>query len=64
MRRSAEISVGKAPGSASPAESVEHSTLTADPPFVEGHALTVWFAFDGLALAAGAALAAARARLG
>lgn len=64
LRGSPAIVVGKAPGFASPAVAVEDSRILADPPAVAGDALTVWFAFDGLALAARAALDTARALLG
>jgi len=63
LRASRDVGVGKKPGAASPAVVVEDSKMAADPPEVDGAALSLWFAFDGLALCAEAALAAARVRL-
>jgi hypothetical protein len=46
------IVAGKAAGASSPAAAVEGSGVDIDPPSVVGDTMTVWFAFDGLALAA------------
>ena len=50
------IAVSARPGGASPAAAVAEASVRIDPPIVEGDGLTVWFAFDGLTLAARAAL--------
>lgn len=64
LGRSPALSVGKRPGHASPAQASESERILLDPPAASGDTLAVWFAFDGLSLAARRALAAARARLG
>ena len=64
LQSSTEISVGGAPGGASTAAAVEEERILVDPPLVEDDAATLWIAFDGLALAARAALRAATRLLG
>ena len=56
LGRSPGIAVSARPGGASPAAAVAEASVRIDPPVVEGDVLTVWFAFDGLTLAARAAL--------
>jgi hypothetical protein len=57
------IAVSARPGGASPAAAVAKASVLIDPPIVEDDGLTVWFAFDGLTLAARAALDPVRALL-
>jgi hypothetical protein len=64
LRKNPAFVTGGAPGSASPAEAVERSEMRIDPPTVAGDILSVWFAFDGLALAARAVLDRARRLVG
>ena len=56
LRADPAIVSGAMPGAASPAGAVEDSEIRIDPPTLAGDALSVWFAFDGLALAARAVL--------
>ncbi|HKB71632.1 MAG TPA: hypothetical protein VKH46_12370 [Thermoanaerobaculia bacterium] len=63
LRGTPGVFSGKAPGAASPAAAVENAAVGIDPPVVSRDTLTVWFAFDGLALAAEAVLSRARALL-
>ena len=63
LGRAAGLSVGRRPGHATPAEASESEKILLDPPSASGDTLTVWFAFDGLSLAARRAFAAARSRL-
>jgi hypothetical protein len=63
LRRDGGIAVSARPGGASPAAAVAEAGVRIDPPIVEGDRLTVWFAFDGLTLAARAALDPVRALL-
>jgi len=64
LRKNPAFVTGGAPGSAYPAEAVERSEMRIDPPTVAGDILSVWFAFDGLALAARAVLDRARRLVG
>jgi len=59
LRSAPEISPGPERG-ASPALAVENGTVRIDSPTVRGDTVSVWFAFDGLALAAESVLALAR----
>ncbi len=59
LRGAPGIFSGKELG-ASPASAVENSGVRIDAPSRRGDTVTVWFAFDGLALAAGNVLALAR----
>jgi hypothetical protein len=63
LAKSAGVTVSPRLGGASPAAAVAGATVLVDPPLVEDAALTVWFAFDGLTLAARAALDPVRALL-
>ncbi len=54
-----ELSVGDAVGAASTASAVEDARLLLDPPLRFSENVSLWLAFDGLALAARGALAAA-----
>jgi aspartate-semialdehyde dehydrogenase len=62
LRTSAALSPRKEPG-ASPAAAIDAGGVIIDPPEVHGDTLTLWFAFDGLALAAESVLHRARALL-
>jgi hypothetical protein len=64
LGRNPRLSMGKTPGHASPAQASESPEVRLDPPQADGDRLCLWFAFDGLALAAARAFAAARERLG
>jgi Semialdehyde dehydrogenase, dimerisation domain len=55
---SPELSLSEAPGGASTATAVEDSRILFDPPIQAGSSVSIWFAFDGLALAARGALRA------
>jgi hypothetical protein len=61
LSRSPRIFLGKKPGHAAPAEAVEHGDVRLDPPAAGDLTLDVWLSFDGLALSARRALAAALA---
>jgi hypothetical protein len=63
LGRGSGIALSARPGGASPAAAVAEASVRIDPPIVEGDELTVWFAFDGLTLAARAALDPVRALL-
>jgi hypothetical protein len=63
LSRNPAISVGRKAGFASPAAAVEASALFLELPEVEGPDVSTWFAFDGLALAAGSVLDLARSLL-
>jgi len=64
LLRAPGIEVSPETGGASPAVAVEEAGMRIDPPVVHEESVTVWFAFDGLTLAARAALDAVRALLG
>lgn len=64
LAKSRALSIEKKPGSATPAAAVENPALLLEPPNVEGADVSIWFAFDGLALAAGAVLDLGRSLLG
>ncbi len=55
-----ELSRAPSPGGASVAAAVEEPRVILDPPSLASERVSVWFAFDGLALAAKAALRTAR----
>jgi hypothetical protein len=59
LRETPGLSVGEAAGTASTAAAVEDSRVLLDPPIQLFERVSFWFAFDGLALASQAALAAA-----
>jgi hypothetical protein len=59
----AGIAASPRPGGTSPAAAVAAKSVLIDPPIVEDDGLIVWFAFDGLTLAALAALDPVRALL-
>lgn len=61
LRRHPELVAGDEAGGASPASAIEDEGVRIDPPTVSGDTVTVWFAFDGLSLAAREALARIRA---
>lgn len=63
LRNDPGIVVTSRAGGASPAAAVAAPGVRIDPPIVEGDGLTAWFAFDGLTLAARAALDPVRALL-
>jgi hypothetical protein len=58
------LSVGSRPGHAAPGSLAEEERVRLDPPEVDGARMSLWFAFDALALAARSALRAAVSRLG
>ena len=57
------IVAGGAAGASSPAAAVENAGVAIDPPDVAGDTMTVWFAYDGLAMAAESVVNRARALL-
>ena len=61
IRRAPGLVAAGEPGGASPAAAIEDEGVRIDPPSVSGDTVTVWFAFDGLTLAAREALVRIRA---
>lgn len=64
LSKDSHVSIGRKPGHATPTLASESPEIRIDPPELRDDWLAFWFAFDGLALAAREAFAAARARLG
>ena len=56
LAQSPELSIAEAPGGASTANAVEGSRTIVDPPIPAGPSVSIWFAFDALALTARGAL--------
>ncbi len=63
LARNRALSLGEKAGHATPARAAESEEILVDPPQISADTLSLWFAFDGLALAARRAFAAARSRL-
>jgi aspartate-semialdehyde dehydrogenase len=64
LGKSRELSLGDEPGGASTAAAVEGTRVLVDPPAAAAESVSLWFAFDGLDLAAKRALRAASRLLG